>query len=148
MAEKTGNELECEKIAAMSMRELLDYVLGNPEYLTDSYYRVFGSAVYKRDEQLTAEVHLSDMDTSGIPMGTSDGSEFVTDFEAAGLVQSNAVHVVMGNDFPSAVFSTEALAEAYCKRMGGANADPRGPQPQRRIYWRHYKFELDKDKEK
>lgn len=53
------------------------------------------------------------------------------------------VHLVMGNDFPAAVFSTEELAAAYCERRRGEELPG-----MRRIHWRHYEFELDRDREK
>jgi hypothetical protein len=46
------------------------------------------------------------------------------------------VWVVMGNDFPDAVFSTEAAADAYCAMQKGINS---------RIYWRSFDFVLDKE---
>lgn len=113
MVEKTGDELEYEKIAKMSTRELLDYVLCHPEYLSDSYYRGYDTAIYARRKQL----------------------ETVT------------MHVVMGNDYPAAVFSDVAQAEAYCQRMrddrkGGVDTKY---SAWRRIYWRVYNFEMDKE---
>lgn len=47
-AAKSDNDLECERIAAMSEAELLDYVIAWPENLTDPYYRQFGKAIQKR----------------------------------------------------------------------------------------------------
>lgn len=53
------------------------------------------------------------------------------------------VYVVMGNDYPDAVFTTEALADEYC-RQAAANvgalrvAGLGGPK----IHWRYYDFEL------
>lgn len=48
------------------------------------------------------------------------------------------VYVVMGNDFPAGVFSTQALADAYCESQKAEDAK-RGA----RIYWRVYEYELD-----
>lgn len=48
---------------------------------------------------------------------------------------SRKVFVVMGNDYPDAVFSEEAAAEAFCKM--------RRAVPGSRINWRVYDFELD-----
>ena len=49
------------------------------------------------------------------------------------------VHVVMGNDFPQAVFDTLEAAEAYCVlRRAEKRLD------QRHIYWRVYDFNLNK----
>lgn len=48
------------------------------------------------------------------------------------------IHVVMGNDFPDAVFSSETLAEEYCERR---RVDDR--REGRRIYWRVNSFEVD-----
>lgn len=52
-----------------------------------------------------------------------------------GRAAPERVFVVMGNDFPDAVFSEEAVAEAFCKM--------RRAVPGSRIYWRVYDFELD-----
>ena len=51
-AEKSGDELEYERIALMSAEELLSYVLDSPYLLTDSYYRGFHTAIYARAEAL------------------------------------------------------------------------------------------------
>jgi hypothetical protein len=62
------------------------------------------------------------------------------------------VYVVMGNDYPAAVFSTEEAAKTYCetatakheaemRKMFGA----RGFWP--RIYYRPYGFKIDAEKE-
>lgn len=48
----TGNDEEVAKIFKLSKDELLDYILESPEYLTDSYYAVFGIAIHKRRLQL------------------------------------------------------------------------------------------------
>lgn len=39
-------------IAAMDVYELLDYVINQPELLTDSYYRGYDKAIYERAEEL------------------------------------------------------------------------------------------------
>jgi len=44
------------------------------------------------------------------------------------------VFVVMGNDFPDSVFSSEAAAEEFCRLQR-----PNSP----RIYWRVYPFRVD-----
>lgn len=49
------------------------------------------------------------------------------------------VWVVMGNDFPDAVFFTKASAEAYCERK---RDEPKIDPYHARIYWRHYEFEV------
>ncbi|KAB2752344.1 hypothetical protein [Brucella anthropi] len=54
----TANEKVCAKIAAMTVRELLDFVLFSPEYLTDPYYQEFSDAVYERRRALGAEKPL------------------------------------------------------------------------------------------
>jgi hypothetical protein len=41
-------------IKKMSERELLDYVMAHPEYLTDSYYFVFSRALNARYDELCA----------------------------------------------------------------------------------------------
>ena len=53
----------------------------------------------------------------------------------------NTVYVVMGNDFPDSVFTSQALADAYCRDR---SAEYRPGQGQRRIYWRVYPFVLDR----
>jgi hypothetical protein len=53
--EKTGDELEYERISQLTTRQLLDYVLEHPSYLTDSYYRGFDSAIYSRAGALLSE---------------------------------------------------------------------------------------------
>jgi hypothetical protein len=47
------------------------------------------------------------------------------------------VYVVMGNDYPDAVFKEQSAAEAYCLAKNSENR-----KGQRRIYWRFYSFEL------
>jgi hypothetical protein len=46
------------------------------------------------------------------------------------------VYVVMGNDFPDCVFSTEKSAEEYCVKKKLEN------KLDRLIYWRYYEFEV------
>jgi hypothetical protein len=46
---------ECLIIRRMSEHELLEYILANPEYLTDSYYRIFGDAIRGRARELIGE---------------------------------------------------------------------------------------------
>lgn len=50
---KTGDEKEYTKITKMSMKQLLDYVISNPHLLTDSYYKGYDTAIYKRHEELS-----------------------------------------------------------------------------------------------
>lgn len=49
------------------------------------------------------------------------------------------IYVVMGNDYPSAVFSKKKRAEKYCDRMRENNK-----LDGQRIFWRVYEFEVDK----
>jgi len=49
-----GDEDEYLKIAAMSERELLDYVIENPNYLIDSYFAGYDTAILNRHAELTA----------------------------------------------------------------------------------------------
>lgn len=58
----TANEKVCAKIAAMTVRELLDFVLFSPEYLTDPYYQEFSDAVYERRRALGAEKPLINLE--------------------------------------------------------------------------------------
>lgn len=51
-----SNEQEVARIMRMSLWALLDYVLTNPEYICDSYYRVFGTAINRRFKQLTNDL--------------------------------------------------------------------------------------------
>jgi hypothetical protein len=53
--QKTGNDLEVERIMALSAWELLEYVLSNTYYLSDSYYACFARAVHARFDQLALE---------------------------------------------------------------------------------------------
>jgi hypothetical protein len=53
------------------------------------------------------------------------------------------VFVVMGNDFPDAVFSTVVLADQYV-RAKQAEKPIRRPAPT--MYWRVYEFTLDTEK--
>jgi hypothetical protein len=53
------------------------------------------------------------------------------------------VFVVMGNDFPDAVFDNEAAAENYCVGKRGNYKEGSGIG---RIYWRIYEFELQESK--
>lgn len=50
------------------------------------------------------------------------------------------VCVVMGNDFPDAVFATEAEAERYCALKRAEVREGQG-----RIYWRVYKFNVQSE---
>ena len=53
---------------------------------------------------------------------------------------STTIYVIMGNDYPSAVFASEERAEAYCDvRKKARKPSDMGP----RIYWRWYKFPVD-----
>lgn len=52
-------------------------------------------------------------------------------------MQKRSVFVVMGNDYPDCVFTTEKSAEAYCE--GRRKEFQKG---QARIYWRIYEFRL------
>lgn len=50
------------------------------------------------------------------------------------------VFVVMGNDYPDAVFNTEKAANDYCARRKAEN------KPNERvIYWRAYEFTVVED---
>lgn len=56
------------------------------------------------------------------------------------------MHVVMGNDYPACVFSTEAAAEEYCKAKTKEEAKQKvGTHGWlgTRIHWRVYSFVLD-----
>ena len=50
-----GDDREIAKIFKFSKDELLDYILENPEYLTDGYFSGFGMAIHKRRIQLKEE---------------------------------------------------------------------------------------------
>lgn len=41
------------RIAKMNEEQLFDYVMTNPEFLTDSYYRVLGDAIRARYKEIT-----------------------------------------------------------------------------------------------
>jgi hypothetical protein len=51
-------------------------------------------------------------------------------------------YVVMSNDYPSAIFSTEAAADSYCAAKN--EEDERQFHP-RRVFWRTYGFVVDKE---
>ena len=48
------------------------------------------------------------------------------------------VYVVMGNDYPKCVFTTEAVADKFCADKKAEQKANHGP----RIYWRVYGFPL------
>lgn len=50
------------------------------------------------------------------------------------------VFVVMGNDYPDAVFKKERKAEEYCQSKRRAHLD--AGSTGMRIHWRVYEFEL------
>lgn len=50
------------------------------------------------------------------------------------------VWVIMGNDYPDAVFTTKASAEAYCAQKRVDNEREVKHHTQRKIYWRAYEF--------
>jgi hypothetical protein len=53
------------------------------------------------------------------------------------------VFVVMGNDFPAAVFTTEQAAEDYCvDQREETEAKRKRGEGSGRIYWRVYPFDL------
>ena len=46
----------CENIIMrFSSQELLEFILENPNYLTDHYYNIFARAVHKRYQQLKSK---------------------------------------------------------------------------------------------
>ncbi|MCP3924876.1 MAG: hypothetical protein GY714_20040 [Desulfobacterales bacterium] len=51
----TENEKYIKEIMQMTIHELLDAVMESPEYLTDSYYSVFGTAMTERYGELRKE---------------------------------------------------------------------------------------------
>lgn len=51
------------------------------------------------------------------------------------------VYIVMGNDYPDAVFTTEAAAATYCSDKSAETPKLPGSRVPR-IYWRWYAFEL------
>ncbi len=53
MSDDADDEAEYRRIARMSVVELLEHVIHNPHLLTDSYYRGYDTAIYKRYEELT-----------------------------------------------------------------------------------------------
>lgn len=52
------------------------------------------------------------------------------------------VYVVMGNDYPDSVFLSEEVAQSYCDEKNAESKREAGPLGGRRVYWRHYEFEL------
>lgn len=58
------------------------------------------------------------------------------------------VYVVMGNDFPAAVFDSGSAAEAYClERKKQDETAAAGTRRLSRIYWRVYDFPLQQGDE-
>lgn len=53
------------------------------------------------------------------------------------------VWVIMGNDYPDAVFSNEAAARVYCEQKTKENDKDMVRGDSRKIYWRAYDFVLD-----
>ena len=53
------------------------------------------------------------------------------------------VHVVMGNDYPEAVFTDEGKAHAFCERKRVESEKKHSGRSM--IYWRVNDFELDKE---
>lgn len=54
------------------------------------------------------------------------------------------VHLVMGNDHPDAIFSSEELAERHMERMKAKDADEKAKgQLRGNIYWRAYDYVVD-----
>ena len=49
------DQAQYDKIAKMSVWELLVYVVDNPNFLTDSYYKGYDKAIYDRVNQLEPE---------------------------------------------------------------------------------------------
>jgi hypothetical protein len=47
-----NDKQQAEVIMKMTALELLDYVMTFPEYLMDSYYKVFGDAIRARYKEL------------------------------------------------------------------------------------------------
>lgn len=65
---------------------------------------------------------------------------------------ASKVYVVMGNDYPSAVFSTEAAAEAYCKTATDEHEAEMRKMYGDKGFWSHihyraYDFEIDAETE-
>jgi hypothetical protein len=53
------------------------------------------------------------------------------------------VFVVMGNDYPDSVFSTQDAAEAYVEKKRAADPERQRLYGGMMIYWRWYSFDLD-----
>ena len=52
------------------------------------------------------------------------------------------VYVVMGNDYPAAVFANEQGAQQYCVEKVRAEAERQRYASATRIHWRYYDFVL------
>jgi hypothetical protein len=50
--------------------------------------------------------------------------------------------VIMGNDYPDAVFLSAAEADAYVAAAKREQEAMRDDDCRKRIYWRHYEFEI------
>ncbi len=59
------------------------------------------------------------------------------------------IWVVMGNDYPDSVFSTQERASQKIKEVRGGNRRSSlgdfGYDEANRVYWRYFEFELDKE---
>lgn len=53
------------------------------------------------------------------------------------------VYVVMSNDYPDSVFSTEKLAKDYVAAKELAAREPRNYQDRTFVYWKVYPFNVD-----
>lgn len=52
------------------------------------------------------------------------------------------VWVIMGNDYPTAVFDNERAAKQYCKTQTKVNNRDMERGDSRKIYWRAYEFDV------
>jgi hypothetical protein len=85
-----------------------------------------GTQKRARRESLEILAKVLDVDLDWLAKGSGDE-------------QTQRVWVVMSNDFPDAVFTSEAAANAYCK---GKMNEQKKEMPSPRIYYHNYEFEV------
>jgi hypothetical protein len=56
------------------------------------------------------------------------------------------VFVIMGNDYPVAVFKDETAAEMFCEKKKAERERLTRDGFEPRIYWRYYEFNLNEEK--
>jgi hypothetical protein len=89
-------------------------------------------------EQMTA---LAPLGREVLAMRKLSKMAAVADRHVASQREKKIVYVVMGNDYPAAVFEREADAIGYCDEKAKL-PESRHPSGAKCIYWRSYSFEV------